>query len=107
MVFLDLRMPGLSGFEVLALLAAEPALERIPVIIFTSQSLSDAERQRLERARAILDKAKLSEEGEPTLREALALAGIPNHVEPQRMTTRHAHRDPRAPRAPGIDPGRR
>ena len=82
-VFLDLRMPGLSGFDVLALLAAEPAVERIPVLIFTSQSLSDGDRQRLERARAILDKAQLSEEGEPTLRDALALAGIPNHVEPQ------------------------
>jgi signal transduction histidine kinase len=82
-VFLDLRMPGLSGFDVLAMLAAEPATERIPVIIFTSQSLTDAEHQRLQRARAILDKAKLSEEGEPTLREALELSGIPNHVEPQ------------------------
>jgi signal transduction histidine kinase/CheY-like chemotaxis protein len=82
-VFLDIRMAGLTGFEVLALLGMEPAMERIPVIIFTSQSLSDGERQRLERARAILDKAKLSEEGEPTLVEALALAGIPNHVEPR------------------------
>jgi hypothetical protein len=58
-------------------------MERIPVIIFTSQSLTDAEHQRLERARAILNKAQLSEEGEPTLREALELAGIPNHVELQ------------------------
>lgn len=82
-VFLDLRMPGLTGFEVLTLLAAEPAIERIPVIIFTSQSVTDSERQRLDRARAILDKAKLSEEGEPTLREALALAGVANHVEPR------------------------
>jgi signal transduction histidine kinase/CheY-like chemotaxis protein len=82
-VFLDVRMPGLSGFDVLAMLAADPAMERIPVIIFTSQSLTDGERQRLERARAILDKAKLSEEGEPTLLDALALAGIPNHVEPR------------------------
>ena len=82
-VFLDLRMPGLSGFDVLALMATEPAMERIPVIIFTSQSLTDAERQRLERARAILDKAKLSEEGEPTLRDALERAGIPNHLEPR------------------------
>ena len=45
--------------------------------------MTDGERQRLERARAILDKAKLSEEGEPTLLEALAQAGIPNHVEPR------------------------
>ncbi len=82
-VFLDLRMAGLSGFEVLALLGAEVAMARIPVIIFTSQSLTDAERQRLERARAILDKARLSDEGEPTLLEALALAGIANHVEPR------------------------
>ena len=82
-VFLDLRMAGLSGFEVLALLGAEPVLARVPVIIFTSQSLTDAERQRLDRARAILDKAKLSDEGEPTLLAALALAGIANHVEPR------------------------
>jgi CheY-like chemotaxis protein/anti-sigma regulatory factor (Ser/Thr protein kinase) len=81
-VFLDLRMPSLSGFDVLALLAAEPAMERIPVIIFTSQSLTDAEHQRLERARAILDKGQLSEQGEPTLQQALERAGIPNHVEP-------------------------
>jgi len=76
-------MPGLSGFDVLAMLAAEPATERIPVIIFTSQSLTEAEHQHLQRARAILEKAKLSEEGEPTLREALELSGIPDHVEPQ------------------------
>jgi CheY-like chemotaxis protein len=82
-VFVDLRMGGLSGFEVLAMLGADPALARIPVIIFTSQTLTDVERQRLERARAILNKAQLSEEGDPTLRQALALAGIPNHVEPR------------------------
>jgi CheY-like chemotaxis protein len=81
-VFLDLRMAGMSGFEVMTCLEADPTLVRVPIIIFTSQVLSDDDRQRLAGARAILDKARVAEEGEPTLLEALARAGISNHVEP-------------------------
>ncbi len=36
LVLLDLHMPGMSGREVLAQLKADPALRRIPVIIFSS-----------------------------------------------------------------------
>ena len=35
-VFLDINMPGVDGFEVLAYLQREPRLARVPVIIVTS-----------------------------------------------------------------------
>jgi CheY-like chemotaxis protein len=35
-VFLDLNMPGLTGFEVLSYLRREPHLEEVPVIVVTS-----------------------------------------------------------------------
>jgi DNA-binding response OmpR family regulator len=35
-VFLDLNMPGLTGFEVLSYLRREPHLENVPVIVVTS-----------------------------------------------------------------------
>jgi DNA-binding response OmpR family regulator len=35
-VFLDLNMPGLTGFDVLAFLRREPHLENTPVIVVTS-----------------------------------------------------------------------
>jgi DNA-binding NtrC family response regulator len=35
-VFLDLNMPGVHGFEVLSYLKREPRLSRIPVIVVTS-----------------------------------------------------------------------
>jgi CheY-like chemotaxis protein len=46
-IFLDLMMPEHSGFEILDLLKAEPALKDIPVVIATSRVLPDAERDRL------------------------------------------------------------
>lgn len=35
-VFLDLNMPGLTGFEVLSYLRREPRLQDVPVIVVTS-----------------------------------------------------------------------
>lgn len=35
-ILLDLKMPGIDGFEVLRRVKAEPAVKRIPVIILTS-----------------------------------------------------------------------
>ena len=46
-IFLDLSMPDLSGFDVLRKLKAQPATADIPVIIVTSLVLSEAERQKL------------------------------------------------------------
>jgi len=69
-------MPGVSGFDVLAAMGAETELAEVPVIVMTSQPLSDSERERLAPARAILDKAQIAEERDTTLLAALEQAGI-------------------------------
>jgi len=56
-IFLDLSMPDLSGFDVLRKLRGEAVTAGIPVIIVTSLVLSEADRQRLpEREIAIVRK---------------------------------------------------
>jgi CheY-like chemotaxis protein len=44
---LDLMMPGRSGFDVVDMLAAEPATRDIPVVILTSKRMDEVERRRL------------------------------------------------------------
>ena len=59
-VFLDLTMPGISGFEVLNQLKSDPATQSIPVVICTSYVLTDRERHQVgEQAVAILSKGEL------------------------------------------------
>jgi signal transduction histidine kinase/CheY-like chemotaxis protein len=59
-IFLDLAMPGMTGFEALDRLKAEEASKDIPVVIVSSRALSAAERERLlEKAAAILAKGDL------------------------------------------------
>lgn len=36
MVFLDINMPGLSGFEIISFIQREPLLENVTVIVITS-----------------------------------------------------------------------
>jgi len=56
-VVLDLMMPDMNGFEVLAALRADPALAATPVVVVTAKELTAAERQRLgEQANALLQK---------------------------------------------------
>jgi signal transduction histidine kinase/CheY-like chemotaxis protein len=75
-VFLDLDMPGLSGFDVLSGLRAEPATWGIPVIVHTARALDEPEQLRLAgEAVAVLPKASPSREvALARLREALARA---------------------------------
>ncbi|MBW4679217.1 MAG: response regulator [Microcoleus vaginatus WJT46-NPBG5] len=77
-IFLDLVMPGMSGFEVLEQLKADPATTNIPVIIHTSKVLEPQERSLLVgKTVAILSKENLSREVATSLvREALLLAGL-------------------------------
>jgi signal transduction histidine kinase/DNA-binding response OmpR family regulator len=59
-IFLDLDMPGISGFEVLNLLKADAATRAIPVVIVTSLMLSETDRQSLGQASTIINKSKLT-----------------------------------------------
>jgi len=75
-IFLDLNMPGISGFEVLDRLKADPATRAIPVVVSTSKVLEPAERARLAEAAAVLSKADASRETvEAALRRAFGRAG--------------------------------
>ncbi len=44
---LDLRLPDMTGFELLGKLQAEPTLSDIPIVVFTGKSLSADEEQQL------------------------------------------------------------
>src|SRR5215510_8662436 len=63
LILLDLRMPGLSGFETLSRLKSGPPTSETPVVIVTSQALTSGEREELmAMAQAILSKEGLSKE---------------------------------------------
>lgn len=59
-VLLDLQMPGMDGYQVLAELAADPELQSIPVVVVTSARRRDLDQDRLRHARTVLDKSSLS-----------------------------------------------
>jgi len=62
-IFLDLIMPGMDGFETLRRLKRDPATRDIPVIVYTSKVLTDAEREALAcGASAIIQKGGKSRE---------------------------------------------
>ncbi len=57
LVFLDINMPGVSGFEVLKFISREPRLAKIPVIVVSSDDQPETRQQALrEGARAFLTK---------------------------------------------------
>jgi len=63
LILLDLKMPGLSGFETLSRLKSDPLTSETPVVIVTSHTLAAGERKDLmARAKAILSKDGLSQE---------------------------------------------
>jgi signal transduction histidine kinase/CheY-like chemotaxis protein len=73
-IVLDLVMPEMSGFEVLARLKQDPATMDIPVVVLTSKTLTEEERRRLApHAVRILSKQALARrEAVEDLRAALA-----------------------------------
>ena len=46
-VVLDLRLPDMSGFDLLERMHADPAIANVPVVVFTGKDLSDDELTRL------------------------------------------------------------
>ena len=72
-VFLDLNMPGISGFEVLAYVRREPRLVKIPVVVVTAEEEHlTVKRAHQEGALAVIIKPASIE----TLEEVLRLAKI-------------------------------
>jgi hypothetical protein len=60
---LDLRLPDMSGFEVLEAMQKEPSLRELPVIVYTGKPLSKQEESRLKRlAREVIVKDAQSPE---------------------------------------------
>ncbi|MEO8704441.1 MAG: response regulator, partial [Kofleriaceae bacterium] len=46
-VVLDLRLPGISGFELIERIKADPRHRRLPVIVYTGRELTDEDKARL------------------------------------------------------------
>ena len=46
-VVLDLRLPDMTGFELLEKVHEDPALQDVPVVVFTGKELNDEEQMRL------------------------------------------------------------
>src|SRR5262249_5864821 len=62
-IVLDLRLPDMSGFEVLREMSADPALRDVPVVVFTGRELSSEEEAELRTmARSIVVKGVESPE---------------------------------------------
>jgi CheY-like chemotaxis protein len=60
---LDLRLPDISGFDLLAKIESEPALRELPIVVFTGKDLSTAEETQLHKiAKSIIIKGVQSPE---------------------------------------------
>ena len=77
-IFLDLGLPDMSGFEILDRLKADAVTKKIPVIINTSKVLDAAERGRLlEQTVSTLEKGNRSHaEVIAQVRDSLSKAGL-------------------------------
>jgi signal transduction histidine kinase/CheY-like chemotaxis protein len=63
LIFLDLGMPGMTGYDVLSVLKDDPRTQAIAVVIHTSAKLSGSDRERLSAASAVVMKDELTREG--------------------------------------------
>ena len=70
-ILLDLRLTDMAGFDVFDRLRGDPTTSRVPVVVITSQRLTDDDLKRLSAADSVLSKAALTRE---SLRTAIAHA---------------------------------
>jgi signal transduction histidine kinase/CheY-like chemotaxis protein len=70
-ILLDLRLDDMSGFDVLERLQQDPVAAGVPVVIVTSQRVTDDDQRRLAAAQAVLSKSTLTR---ALLRAAIAAA---------------------------------
>ncbi len=76
-IFLDLLMPDMSGFEVLERLRADPETRDLAVIVFSSKDLDDDERRHLaELSMAVMPKGQRPETTLTDIKVALERAGV-------------------------------
>jgi len=73
LILLDIVMPGMSGFEVIARLKDDPTTKRIPVIFVTGTNEEDAEEKGLNLGAV--------DYIEKPVREAIVLARVRNHMQ--------------------------
>ena len=73
-ILLDLRLTDMTGFDLFERLRQDPATARVPVVVVTSQRLSEEDQQRLSAAKAVLSKSTLTRN---VLRSAIASAVMP------------------------------
>ena len=63
LVILDLVMPGVDGFEVIAALRRDKDMSRVPILVHTAKTLTPEDRQRLEgKVESIVEKAEFQPE---------------------------------------------
>jgi CheY-like chemotaxis protein len=70
-ILLDLRLTDMTGFDVFDRLQGDPVTASVPVVVITSQRLTDDDRRRLAHANSVLSKATLTRD---SLRMAIAHA---------------------------------
>ncbi len=74
-IILDLMMPGMSGFDVVDRLQADPRMKDVPVVVYTAMTLSAEDRARLgRRVQAVTTKPRQTD-----LLEELAKARLLKH----------------------------
>ncbi len=74
-ILLDLRLTDMTGFDVFDRLRDDPTTAAVPVVVVTSQRLTEEERGRLSAAQAVLSKSSLTRN---SLRTAIAKAITPD-----------------------------
>jgi CheY-like chemotaxis protein len=63
LVILDLVMPGVDGFEVIAALRRDKDMSRVPILVHTAKTLTAEDRQRLQgKVESIVEKAEFQPE---------------------------------------------
>jgi CheY-like chemotaxis protein len=77
-IVLDLVMPEMNGFDVLATLKGDPLTADIPVVVLTSQQLTGDEQRRLapHAARVLSKQTLAASDSAEALLDALSAAGL-------------------------------